>query len=169
MVAQGIAEGYYVEANFTVPELPAASYALILRDVKINVNASDTFTVQPGYAITPSSNAIQEGGSVSLNVAVYGGSLGTNYGTTVTVTSPSGTTYTATTNLGTPDVKGTASKTLTFPSSDFSSTGDTTASGTYQLSFNSSIATNSFNVNILDQSTYSPGSDNDNPRDRLHA
>jgi hypothetical protein len=157
MVAQGTAEGYYVDANFTVPELPAASYALILRDVKINVNASDTFTVQSGYAITPSSSAIQEGGSVSLTAAVYGGSLGTSYGATVTVTSPSGTTYTATTNLGTPDVQGTASKTLTFPSSDFSSTGDTTASGTYQLSLNSSMATNSFNVNILDQSTYHRG------------
>lgn len=157
MVAQGTAEGYYVDANFTVPELPAASYALILRDVKINVNASDTYTVESGYAIIPSSSSIQEGGSISLTAAVYGGSLGTNYGATVTVTSPSGTTYTATTNLGTPDVQGTASKTLTFPSSDFSSTGDTTASGTYQLSLNSSMATNSFNVNILDQTTYHRG------------
>ncbi|NLF87339.1 carboxypeptidase regulatory-like domain-containing protein [Candidatus Bathyarchaeota archaeon] len=157
MVAQGNAQGYYVEANFTVPELPAASYALILRDVKINVNASDTFTVQTGYDVTPSSSSIQEGGSVTLTAAVYGGSLGTSYGATVTVTSPSGTTYTATTNLGTPDVKGTASKTLTFPSSDFSSSGDTAASGSYKLSFNTSLATNSFNVNILDEITYHRG------------
>jgi hypothetical protein len=157
MVAQGVSEGYYVDTNFTVPEVPAASYALILRDVAINVNASDTFTVQAGYAVTPSSATIQEGGSVTLAVAVYGGSLGTNYGATVTVTSPSGTTYTATTNLGTPNVQGTASKTLTFPSSDFSQTGDTTASGSYSLSFNSSLATNSFTVGILDKTSYHRG------------
>jgi hypothetical protein len=157
MVAQGNAEGYYVDANFTVPELPAASYALILRDVKINVNASDTFTVQAGYGVTSSSPTVQEGGSINIDVAVYGASLGTNYGATVTVTSPSGTAYTATTNLGAPNVQGTATKTLTFPSSDFSPNGDTTASGSYSLSFNSSLATGSFIVGILDKTTYHRG------------
>jgi hypothetical protein len=157
MVAQGVAEGYYVNTNFTVPELPAASYALILRDVAINVNASDTFTVQAGYAVTPSSSTIQEGGSVTINVAVYGGALGTNYGATVTVTSPSGTAYTATVNLGAPNVQGTATQTLTFPSSSFSPAGDTTASGSYSLSMNSSLATSSFTVGVLDKTTYHRG------------
>jgi hypothetical protein len=157
MVAQGKAEGYYIDTNFTVPDLPAASYALILRDVAINVNASETFTVQAGYAVTPSSTLIQEGGSVTLDVAVYGGTLGTNYGATVTVTSPSGTTYTATVNLGTPNAQGTASHTLTFPSSSFSPAGDTTASGSYSLGFNSSLATNTFIVGILDKTSYHRG------------
>lgn len=156
-VAQGNAEGYYVDTNFTVPELPAASYALILRDVSINVNASDTFTVQAGYGVTPSSPTIQEGASVTLDVAVYGASLGTNYGATITVTSPSGTTYTANTNLGAPNVQGTATKTLTFPSSDFSPNGDTAASGSYTLSFNSSLASGSFIVGILDKTSYHRG------------
>lgn len=157
MVAQGVAEGYYVNTNFTVPEVPAASYALILRDVAINVNASDTFTVQAGYGVTPSSSTIQEGSSVNLNVAVYGAALGTNYGATVTVNSPSGTAYTATVNLGTPNNQGTATQTLTFPSSSFSSAGDTTASGSYSVSFNSSLASGSFTVGILDKTTYHRG------------
>lgn len=157
LVSSGKADGYYVETNFTVPELSAASYALILRDVAININASETFTVRVGYGVTPSSTSIQEGNSVALTVAVYGGSLGTNYGATVKVTSPGGTTSTTTVNLGTPNVQGTASKQLTFPSSEFSSAGDTTAAGTYQLSFNSTLASNSFNVDILDATTYHRG------------
>ncbi|HLN88456.1 MAG TPA: hypothetical protein VK253_00145, partial [Candidatus Binatia bacterium] len=44
VVVSKTAEGYYVNANFTIPELPSGSYALILRDVDINVNSTQTFT-----------------------------------------------------------------------------------------------------------------------------
>ena len=83
VVADGTSVGYYVEANFTVPELPAATYALILRDVRANVNASEQFTVSIGYSVTPSPPIIQEGDSITLNVAVTGGSLGTSYGANI--------------------------------------------------------------------------------------
>ncbi len=157
LVASGKADGFYIDANFTVPELPAASYALILRDVKINVNASDTFEVTIGYSASASTATIQEGSSATINVAVTGASLGTSYGAKVEIVSPSGTTYTANVALGTPNVQGTASKQLAFPSSDFTESGTTELAGAYTVKFNSTLATSTFNVNILDSTTYHRG------------
>ena len=157
LVASGTADGYYVDANFTVPELSAATYALILRDAKINVNASDQFTVGIGYSVSASPSTIQEGNSVTITAAVTGGSLGTSYGAKIIVTSPSGTSYTSTVALGTPNVKGTASANVTLPSSSFSPAGDTLAAGTYKITFNSTLASTQFSANILDSTTYHRG------------
>ena len=158
VVTSGTADGYYVNANFTVPELLAATYALTLRDTRINVNASDQFTVITGHSINPVPILAQEGNSVTLNVSVTGGQLGIPYGATVAVVSPTGTTYTATLNLGTPNGKGTASKQVTFPSSDFLPTGGKTDyCGSYVLKFNQTFFVGEFKVNILDSSFYHRG------------
>ena len=158
VVASGTADGYYVNANFTVPELLAATYVLILRDTRLNIDASDQFTVTTGYSIGAIPSALQEGASVTLNVSVTGGQLGAPYGATVSVVSPVGTTYLATVNLGTPNGKGTANKQLTFPSSDFSPTGGTTDySGSYMLKYNQTLFNSEFKVNILDSSFYHRG------------
>jgi hypothetical protein len=157
LVASGTADGYYVDTNFTVPELPAATYALILRDTKINVNASDQFTVNIGYSVTASPSTIQEGNTVTVTAAVTGGSLGTSYGAKIVVTSPSGTSYTSTVALGISNVKGTASADITLPGSSFSPAGDTLAAGTYKVTFNSTLASTQFSANILDSTTYHRG------------
>ena len=158
IVASGTANGYYVNANFTIPELLSATYALILRDTRININASDQFTVVTGYSISPVSSSVQEGSSVTLSVSVTGGQLGTPNGAAIAVVSPVGTTYTATLNLGNPNGKGTASKQVTFPSSDFSPTGGTTDySGSYMLKFNQTLFGGEFKVNILDSTFYHRG------------
>lgn len=157
LVASGKADGYYVETNFTVPELPAASYALILRDVTINVNASGTFNIKVGYSATAASTAIQEGESVSINVAVTGGALGKTYGAKVEVISPSGASYLASVELGIPNIQGTASKTLLFPSAAFSNIGNTDLAGAYTIKFNSTLGSSFFNVNILDSDSYHRG------------
>src|SRR5665648_207574 len=158
MVASGTSAGYYVDATFTVPELPAATYALILRDVKINVNGSQQYTVSTGYTVSASPSTAQEGASVTLNVAVVGGQLGTSYGANIAVTLPRGTTYTTALTLGPPNVKGTASGHITFPSTDFSPTvGATEYAGTYKVTFNGTLATSQFNINILDSVTYHRG------------
>ncbi len=52
VVSSGKADGYYVDTNFTVPELPVGPYALTLTDLGINVNSTKQFTVTTGYAIT---------------------------------------------------------------------------------------------------------------------
>ena len=40
VVNNGVAEGYYVNANFTVPDLPSGTYALVLRDVDVASNST---------------------------------------------------------------------------------------------------------------------------------
>ncbi len=156
LVASGTAEGYYVDVNFTVPELPSATYPLILRDLKINVNSSTQFTIATGYQISAQPTLVQEGGSVTVNAAVTGGQLGTSYGADISIISPVGFVYSGAITLGAPNVQGTASASVTFPSSSFTD-GATDYAGVYRLTFNGSLATNQFNVNILDSTSYHRG------------
>ena len=162
VVDSGIAQGYYVNSNFTVPELPSGAYSLILRDASVNVNTSQSFTVSTAYSINPASTYLQEGASVSLTVSVTGGQTGTAYSANVAVALPSplGSTYTKTVSLGTPNDKGTASTTVTFPDSSFSPSGSLTDyAGTYTAYFNQSqsLAQNTFTVNFIDKTTYHRG------------
>lgn len=73
LVSSGNSNGYYVTANFNVPELPGGNYTLTLRDVASNQTATDQFQVTTTYSITPISPQITESSSVTLNVKVTGG------------------------------------------------------------------------------------------------
>ncbi len=162
VVVEKVSEGYYVNVNFTVPELPSGAYALILRDVGINVNSTQTFTITTGYSITPVSSSIQEGNSLTLTVSVTGGKSDTSYTSDVTVALPSplGTAYSKMVSLGTPNEKGTASAQVTFPDASFQPSGSLTDyAGTYTAYFNqsTSIAQNTFTVNFIDSTTYHRG------------
>ena len=88
VVTTGKSEGYYVNANFTVPELPSGVYPLILRDVAININYSSQFTVITGYSINPVPSSLQEGDSLKLNVAITGGKPITSYSAEISVVLP---------------------------------------------------------------------------------
>jgi hypothetical protein len=162
LVASGISQGYYVETNFTVPQLLSGSYALILQDVAINVNSTKQFTVTTNYAINAVPSSVQEGGSVVLNVTVSGGSLGTSYNAVVGVALPSplGTIYTKNVNLGEPNTSGTASAQIAFPDSSFQPSGSLTDyAGTYTVYFNQSqsLAQNVLAVNFIDSTSYHRG------------
>jgi hypothetical protein len=158
LVASGTSDGYYIDANFTVPEMQTGTYSLILRDVVPNINTSKQFTVSIGYSISADPPMVQEGDSLTINVAVTGGQPGVSYSAAVAVASPGGTTYTATVNLGAPNLKGTASAQLTFPSGTFSPSDATTNyAGKYPMKFNDTLAQNQFFVNILDSTSYHRG------------
>ncbi|MGE5574899.1 MAG: carboxypeptidase regulatory-like domain-containing protein, partial [Ignavibacteria bacterium] len=162
VVDSGTAQGYYVNSNFTVPELPSGTYSLILRDASVNVNTSQSFSVSTAYLITPISTSVQEGASVSLTVSVIGGQTGTSYSAAVAVVLPAplGSTYAKTVSLGTPNDKGTASAAMTFPDSSFSPVGSLTDyAGTYTAYFNQSqsLAQSTFAVNFIDKTTYHRG------------
>jgi hypothetical protein len=162
LVARGTSQGYYVETNFTVPQLLSGPYALILRDVAINVNATKQFTVTTNYAVNTIPSTLQEGGSVVLNVTVSGGSLGTAYNAVVGVALPSplGTVYTKNVNLGEANSVGTASAQVSFPDSSFVPSGSLTDyAGSYTVYFNQSqsLAQNVFSVNFIDSTTYHRG------------
>lgn len=162
IVDSGTADGYYVNSNFTVPESYAGTYPLTLRDVGINVNSTQQFTVTTGYSITAVPSATQESNSVALDVSITGCQLGTSYAANIAVVLPSplNTTYTKTIALGFPSEKGTASAQVTFPDSSFQPSGSLTGyTGTYNVYFNQSqsLAQTSFTVNFIDSTTYHRG------------
>ena len=160
VVASGTSDGYYVNANFTVPEVPSGSYTITLRDVKININATQQFTVTTGYLIQVTPSTMQEGNAISINVKVAAAKAGVSYSSVVTVVlpSPANSQFTKTVQLGTPDQKGTASAQITFPGSSFSPNGSLTDyAGTYQVYFNSSLAQTQFIVGFMGSTTVHRG------------
>jgi len=163
LVATNKSDGYYVNANFTVPELPGGPYILTLRDVTRRINATSSFTVLPGYsikAIKPTSpNQLQEGNDVALNVTVTGGTSGGTYGANVTVTLPDPllTEYSQTVTLTLSTQSGTANAQVTFPSSTFQPSGSSTNfTGTYTAYFNKtqSLAVDQFFVGFTNAAEY---------------
>ena len=162
IVASGTSQGYYVYANFTVPEVPAGTYSLTLRDVAINVNSTQSFTVNTGYSVNAVPSSVQEGNSLVLNVSVTGGASGTSYNANISVAlpSPAGTLYTKMVALGTPNEKGTVNAQVAFPDSSFQPSGSLTDyAGTYTVNFNQSqsLAQSTFAVNFTDSATYHRG------------
>jgi len=170
VVASGTSDGYLVDTNFTVPQLPGGGYNLILEDVSQgNLNSTgstpETFTILTSYSVSPVSSYIQEGGTEVLNFGVTGGAAGTSYaaGVSVILPSPLNTNYSTTVKLGTPNQLGNANAQVTFPSSSFqpSSTVNnaTDYAGSYTVYFNESegLAQGQFSVGFLDSTTYHRG------------
>ncbi len=149
-----------VNAFFTVPEVPAGNYNVTLNDSTSGNNATVTFTVTIGYsikALIPSSPAqLQEGNSVTLNVNVTGGQVGTSYFANVTVLLPSSssTGFSQTIALSSTSSGGTAQAQITFP--DAFTGSSTNYTGTYTAYFNQSqfLAYDQFIVGLTNSSTY---------------
>jgi hypothetical protein len=162
VVSSGKADGYYVDANFTVPELPVGPYALTLTDLGINVNSIKQFTVTTGYLITSAPLSVQEGNSLALTVSISGAQSGLSYSANVAVVLPNplGTIYSKIVSLGTVSQKGTASAQVTFPDSSFNPAGSVANyAGTYTAYFNQSqnLAQTTFSVNFIDSTSYHRG------------
>ena len=163
VVTSGTAQGYYVNANFSIPEVPSGTYALRLRDLSGNINSTETdFQVSTNYTITAGSSQIQEGTSLSLNVAVTGGTVGASYVSNVSVVLPSplSTEYSKIVSLGTANQKGTANTQVTYPDNSFQPSGSLTDyAGLYSAYFNktTSLAKSDFSVDFLDSTTYHRG------------
>jgi hypothetical protein len=165
LVDSNTAEGFYVNANFTVPENVAGTYPIVLRDVLENANATKDFTVTTEYsakAVVPSSPTIlQEGSSVTLNVQVTGGAAATVYNAEITVKLPAplNTNYSKQVTLTT-DQRGTARVQMTYPDASFQPSGSISDyAGSYQVYFNRTqlLSTSSFLIGFTDKDTYHRG------------
>jgi hypothetical protein len=159
-------DGYYVNANFTVPPFPDGSYDLTLRDVASNLNSTGTtpesFLVLTDYSISAVPSQAQEGSSVALAVSVTGGASNAAYAANVSVVLPSplNTEYSEIVSMGTSNQYGTATAQVTYPNSSFQPNGNTTDYvGTYTVYFNqsTSLAQSQFSVGFLDSTTYHRG------------
>ena len=165
LVVSNTAEGYYINANFSVPETMAGDYRIMLLDVKEDAYAEKDFGVTTEYsaeAVVPSSPAIlQQGSSVPLNIKVTGGENNTVYSATITVMLPSplNTNYSRQITLTT-NSKGTAQAQLTFPDTSFQPDGSITDyAGSYTVFFNQTqlLATSSFLIGFADSNIYHRG------------
>jgi len=173
IVASGASNGYYVNTNFTVPQLPGGDYTFAIEDVEQqNLNSTGAtpvqFLITPGYNISPAAAYNQEGSIVALTAEVTGGNAGQSYSANVTVVLPSplnGNFSQEVTMVA--NGLGTATAQINFPSSSFQS-GDslqlgglspTDFAGNYTLYFNMTddLAQNQFTVGFLDSPTYHRG------------
>jgi hypothetical protein len=163
LVISNSSEGFYVNANFTIPELPGGDYLITLRDVSKNVNATYSFTVSISYsieAVVPSPPAqLQEGDDVVLNVRLTGIQSGTSYYANVTVELPSplSTSYSQLIELTISSQESVATGQITYPSTAFEPEGSlTNYTGSYYVYLNQSqlLAQDQFFVGFTDKSQY---------------
>jgi len=163
LVASSNSENYYVNANFTIPELPRGYYSIILQDVAQNVNATEEFSIFTEFrveAIVPAAPAqLQEGNAVMLNVTVTGGQPNTQYHANITVTLPPplNMNYSKVITLPSTTQTGTTQAQLTYPDATFQPEGAlTNYTGLYHVAFNQTqlVAENQFFVGFTDLSAY---------------
>ena len=171
VVASGVANGYYVNTNFTIPQLQGGDYNFLIEDIRQgNLNSTgstpEQFLISPGYSVTPANSYYKEGDTVALTVTVTGGNSGLNYVANITVVLPSPLNGNFSDVLSmVANSVGTATTQINFPSSSFIS-GDslgisptTVYSGNYTLYFNltQALSANQFVVGFLDSTTYHRG------------
>ncbi len=166
LVTTDKSEGFYVNANFSVPELPAADYLITLKDVTEGANATQAFAVLEGYNVTATTPSpplqLQEGSSISLNVTLTGGQVGTTYSANITVEMPSPlkTEYSRIIALTPVNQTGTALAVVAFPSTDFQPSGSlTNFTGLYSVYFNKTaqLASSQFFIGFTDANLYHRG------------
>ncbi len=171
IVASGKASGFYVNTNFTVPQLPGGDHNFLIEDVQQgNLNSTgstpEQFKITPAYTVTPANAYNQEGANVALTVGLTGGNSGLTYAANITVVLPSplNGNFSDVISL-TANAVGSASEQITFPSTNFVSgdslgiTPTTVYAGNYTLYFNMTqvLGENQFSVGFLDASTYHRG------------
>ncbi len=166
LVASNSSEGYYINANFTIPAIKAGDYTIILRDVSQNVNATYALSVVAAYyieALVPSSPAqLQEGSDVVLNVTLTGIQSSTTYYANVTVELPAplSTSYSRVVEVPVSSQGAIATTQVTYPDAAFQPEGSlTNYTGSYQVYFNmsQSLAKDQFSVGFTDLSEYHRG------------
>jgi hypothetical protein len=166
LVVSNSSEGYYVNTNFSIPDLSEGDYTITLRDVKKNVNATYPFTVLMAYyieAVEPASpKQLQEGSDVVLNVKLTGAQSGTSYYANVTVKLPSplSTSYSRVVELSVSSQEKVATAQVTYPHDAFQPEGSlTNYTGSYKVYFNETqqLAEDQFFVGFTDLSAYHRG------------
>ena len=158
-VKNGTAVERAVDDTFVVPHRPEGNYNVTLHDSAENTtSALVSFVVETAYyikAIAPTSpEQLQEGESTEIWVNVTGGAENTRYWANLTITDPSGAVYyndtlqlTNTTSTG----HGWGSR--TYPA-DFGIGAHTNYTGTYEIAFNGTLATESFFIGLTNATVY---------------
>ena len=147
-----------INASFPVPPLPRGNYTIILRDIAAKINATSWFYIETAYYLeitepTPPEQ-LQENTSVEISVSVTGGESNVIYVANITVDAPtpSNETYLALVPLSNTTDTGIGNATITYP--DAFGGAHTNYTGTYTVSLNETLVTNTFFIGLTDRTEY---------------
>jgi len=158
-VKNGTAVERAVNDTFVVPHHPKGNYSVTLHDSAANTtSALVSFEVETAYyirAIVPTSpGQLQEGEPTEIWVNVTGGAENTRYWANLTITDPSGAVYyNDTLQLTNTTSTGHGWGNRTYPT-DFSTVAHTNYTGTYEIAFNKTLATESFFIGLTNATEY---------------
>ncbi|MEM3788587.1 MAG: hypothetical protein QXN95_01805 [Candidatus Bathyarchaeia archaeon] len=157
LVVNETASGNNVNASFTVPTLPGGNYTLTLRDVATNVNATDWFFIETAYILKVSKpeypRQLQQGAKVNISISITGGKVNPPYVANITVRTPfANETYQAYVPLTNTTNTGVWNATITYPS-EFEN-AHTNYTGTYTVSFNGTLASDTFFIGLTNLAEY---------------
>jgi hypothetical protein len=132
----GNATGNNVTVSFLVPDAISGNHTVAVVDVHTLNKATDNFTVSTAYylnpTVPPSPAQLQEGDSVPISLNVTGGDSTGTYNATITVQTPSNSTYHEQLSVLTSS-RGSGSVTVAYPG-NFSTGANTNYVGNYTLS-----------------------------------
>lgn len=159
-VASGTASGNNVNCTFRVPSLPTGNYTLALHDITANANATSWFYIETGYIVKvakpPYPRQFQEGETaITISTNITGGRTNTVYAANITVKTPANETYWSLVHLNTTST-GEATASLKYPE-NFVGGAHTNYAGTYLVSFNGTLASDTFFIGLTDQAEYHRG------------
>jgi hypothetical protein len=165
MVAGANASGNSVDTTFSVPAFPKGNHTVTLQDVAKNLNATTSFDLEPAFYINtilmPSSpKQLQENSTVTIQANMTGELANSVYRANITVETPapSNETYWTLVPLNT-TTDGNGTTTVVYPS-DFHRTSrapHTNYTGTYNIAFNKTSATNIFKIGLTNFTEYHRG------------
>ena len=157
LVANGTASGNNVNASFTVPALPGGNHTLTLWDRTKNINATDWFIIEPSYILKVSKpehpRQLQQNATVNISISITGGKVNPPYIANITVQTPFvNETYRVFVPLINTTNTGIWNATITYPS-EFEN-AHTNYTGTYRVSFNGTLASDTFFIGLTDLAEY---------------
>jgi hypothetical protein len=157
LVVNGTASGNNVNASFTVPALPSGNYTLTLRDVTANINATSWFIIETAYLLKVSKpeypKQLQQGAKVNISISITGGKANAIYVANITVKTPANETYSRNIQLSNTTDTGIGNATIIYPF-DGNPKPHTNYTGTYTVSFNETLASDTFFIGLTDLAEY---------------
>jgi hypothetical protein len=158
LVKNGTASENNVNASFTVPALPSGNYTLILKDVAANINATSWFIIETNYILKVSKpeypKQLQQGAKVNISISITGGKTEPPYIANITVKTPAADeAYSIHASLENTTNTGIWNATITYPFADVPK-AHTNYTGTYTVSFNGTLASDTFFIGLTDLAEY---------------
>ncbi|MEM0008228.1 MAG: carboxypeptidase-like regulatory domain-containing protein [Candidatus Bathyarchaeia archaeon] len=154
LVVNGTAFGNNVSASFTVPVLPSGNYTLTLLDKTANIADTSWFVIETAYILKVSKpeypRQLQQNATVNISISITGGKANMVYSANITVKTPANEIYSRNIQLSNTTDTGIGNATIVYPFGN----AHTNYTGTYTVSFNGTLASDTFFIGLTDLAEY---------------